>query len=138
PPGGMPPEFASFWDTEQYQGVFSAGTFVEPLGLAEYSSFYYVTDDSLFPANNHTDIAGVRTVTLDNDPGQPSYLDDTSACFFPRLEYTNLLALLPPGTYTLTRWGHNPPAASHAIPVTLRFGSETIDSFCSLEYYDIN
>jgi hypothetical protein len=137
PPGGIPPEFVSFWDTEQYQGVFSAGTFVEPLGLAEYSSFYYVTDDSLFPANNYTNIAGVWTVTLNNDPSQTSHFDDTLGCFFPRLEHTNLLAILPPGTHSLIRWGHNPPAPSHAIPLSLNFGSVTLDNFCSLEYYNI-
>lgn len=138
PPGGVPPEFASFWDTGQYQGVFSSGSFVQPLGLAEYSSFFYISDDSMFPANGQTSIArGAWTIDLQDDPDQPSRLDNFAACWFPRLEHTNLIAILPPGQHTLTRWGHSPPMASHPIPMSLAIGTETIENFCSLEYFDV-
>ena len=49
---GMPKELKSFWDTDQYDGRanWRHDNKTSPLGLAEYSNAYFVTDDTL-PAN---------------------------------------------------------------------------------------
>ncbi|NOG52744.1 MAG: hypothetical protein HND57_00175 [Planctomycetes bacterium] len=40
--------FKAFWDTEQYQGQRPFGGFSNTMGMAEFSNFYFVTDDTMF------------------------------------------------------------------------------------------
>lgn len=68
---GIPPEFAAFWDTEQYTGQTGITSFAGTLGLAEFTNLHFITDDTMF--------GPLRTVVLPRTSAPPIQIDLVSS-----------------------------------------------------------
>ena len=51
--------FKAFWDTEQYQGQDPFAGFTFTPGLAEYTNFFFVTDDTMFTSDEFVVVGSV-------------------------------------------------------------------------------
>lgn len=108
---GMPRELMAFWDTKQYRGQFS-WTYTKSLGLAEFSSAFFVTDETMFTGQSLAEFPGL-TINLQGDILERHKFPN------PRLEDTDIPLQLGSGIVNLFRLGQTPPPPA-PIPPTIR------------------
>jgi hypothetical protein len=96
PGGGIPPSFASFWDTNQFRGSATAFTgFDGDPGLAEYSNSNFITDDTMFGGANDLPIGGQFVATLRDGPTNESSSTAHSGLVVPSLLQTSIAGFPP-------------------------------------------
>lgn len=106
PIGGIPGEFAGFWDTGQYTGQANFAAFGSTPGLAEYSNAYFITDDTMFGTT--------RVAVLPRGGGAPALTVRLSSAIenwstsaghrypHPHIRNTNVSSFYPPPTASVT------------------------------------
>lgn len=60
----MTPQFKALWDTEQYTGDAGFTGFSSTPGMAEFSNFYFVTDDTMFTGDSEVVLGNGIVISL--------------------------------------------------------------------------
>ena len=131
PFGGIPPEFAGFWDTEQYTGQAAFAGFGGTPGLSEYSNAYFITDDTMFgntrmallPRAGAPALRILMTDAAENRSTAAAHLFP-----HPHIRNTNVASFYPASTtfVWLQREGTDVPDAVHYVDLVVRNGAGAV------------
>lgn len=131
PIGGIPGEFAAFWDTGQYTGQAGFTSFAGAPGLAEYSNAYFITDDTMF-GNTRIAVlprAGAGPLTVRLTSAIENWSTSANHRYpHPHIRNTNVASFFPPATtsVTLQREGVGLAGAVHYVDLQVRNGAGAV------------
>ncbi len=126
-PDGIPPEFRAFWNTDQlFLNRSDSPTYSSALGLAEFSNFFFVTDDTMFSGEPRVQILRGHEITSPFDFEQRHFFR------WPRLsDVFGWEALLPltPAQIEIARIGENQVVVWEKQDI--RRNTPNVADFCS-------
>lgn len=123
--------YKAFFDTEQYQGQRPFDGFTTTPGMAEFSNFYFVTDDTMFTGDTTVLIGGGITVELPRiDPGSIHY--------FPYPSVASLWATGLPGNLSYVKLYRSGEDVSSNLEVAYRDFNLEVPTYCTVNVYKWN
>lgn len=131
PVGGIPGEFAAFWDTGQYTGQAGFTSFAGAPGLAEYSNAYFITDDTMFGTTNTAVLprTGAPPLTVRLTTALENWSTSANHRYpHPHIRNTNVASFFPATTtsVTLQREGVDLAGAVHYVDLVVRNGAGAV------------